>query len=122
MGHFSFCVGVRTFGAALAGRVSCSVLGFGREVFVKGARPMEKQKTGPTYEELLCDEWCPMTPDKVRTVRKELHDWRENREVGGYRMSTFVKLGASNGKAKDGCRVAGAVHAVGGWVWGLQVD
>jgi len=26
--------------------------------------------------------------------------------------------GALNGKAKDGCRVAGAVHAVGGWIYG----
>lgn len=37
-----------------------------------------------SYEELMRDEWRPMTESKALELRAELYAWRDNRQAGGY--------------------------------------
>lgn len=37
-----------------------------------------------SYEDLMADEWNPMTTDKVIEIRAGLQDWKRNREEAGY--------------------------------------
>lgn len=37
-----------------------------------------------SYEDLMRNQWNPMTAGRAGMLRAELRDWRENRQAGGY--------------------------------------
>lgn len=38
----------------------------------------------PEYEDLMENEWSPMTTGKAFELRAELRGWRKTRQIGGY--------------------------------------